>query len=242
MRKFAAPLFLAAALTSAQTTIAQHPANSRVTQAEVVELQWRAFREFSLAQREGGIAIDDAARTLSVDRTFARLLAVAWRHFPASMSLRWEVLLTDDESIEARAYPSGQVVLAEPFVTRFVRSEAELAFLLAHEIAHVLLEHGRYGYEAAVPLTRLAGWVDARLIDENLASNLTLRLRLQPLLRAQENEADRLGAELAGAAGFTESAGPELLERMAASGDEPSPGHDSLQARSAALRLPLPLD
>jgi predicted Zn-dependent protease len=99
-------------------------------------------------------------------------------------------------------------------VTRFVCSDAELAFLLAHEIAHVLLEHDRHGYEAAIPLTRLAGSVDARLIDENPASNLTLRLQFQPLLRAQQDEADRLGAELAGAAGFTASAGVGPLARM----------------------------
>lgn len=222
--------------------MARDPASSRVTQSEVVELQWRAFREFSLAQRADGAAVDDASRTLGIDRIFARLLTVAWREFPASAPLRWEVLLTGDDTIEARAYPSGQIALSTLFVARFVRSDAELAFLLAHEMAHVLLEHGRRGYEAAVPMTKLAGPVDARLIDENLKSDLRLRLQLRPLLRAQENEADRLGTRLVTLAGFDEAAGARLLGRMAADGDPTSLTHDTLRARSAMLRAPVPVD
>lgn len=222
--------------------MARDPASSRVTQSEVVELQWRAFREFSLAQRADGAAVDDASRTLGIDRIFARLLTVAWREFPASAPLRWEVLLTGDDTIEARAYPSGQIALSTSFVARFVRSDAELAFLLAHEMAHVLLEHGRRGYEAAVPMTKLAGPVDARLIDENLKSDLRLRLQLRPLLRAQENEADRLGMRLVTLAGFDEAAGARLLGRMAADGDPTSLTHDTLRARSAMLRAPVPVD
>lgn len=236
MRAFASSFWLALLLLWASSASAQQAADGRITQAEVVDLQWRAFREFSLQQREHGRAVDDAARTGRFDRIFARLLRAAWEQFPASVALRWEVLLTDEEAIEARAYPSGQIVLAEPFVRRFVRSDAELAFLMAHEMAHVLLEHGRRGYEAAVPLTRLAGAVDARLIDENLTSNLSLQLQLYPLLRAQESEADRLGAQLAAAAGYAESAAVRLLERMADAGDDPAPTHDALRSRSAALR------
>jgi predicted Zn-dependent protease len=230
----AASLFLVLAPisgpTSAQTSISQ------VNQANVVELQWREYREFSRSQRERGAVIDEATRALEVDRVFLRLLPVAWRLFPESRALRWEVLLTEDDSLEARAYPSGQIVVSAPFLSRFVRSDDELAFLLGHEMAHVLLEHGRRGYEAAVPLTHLAGTVDATLIHENLQSSMSLHLRLLPLLRAQEGEADRLGVQLAVDAGFDASAGSGLLERMDAAGEDPSPAHDSLQSRSAALR------
>lgn len=234
MRKAAAAVACVVVLLPVGSARAQS-ATSEITQEAVVEMQWRDFRDFSRGERERGKAVDDATRTLGVDRIFARLLAVAWREFPRSRSLRWEVLLTDDEGLEARAYPSGQVVLAAPFVARFVQSEDELAFLLAHEMAHVLLEHARRGYEAAVPLTRLAGPVDARLIEENVKSSLPLQLRLLPLLRAQESEADRTGAQLAAAAGFEPSAGAVLLARMASLGDEHSPTHGSLQSRRAAL-------
>lgn len=83
--------------------VAQSLARSQVTQGEVVELQWRAFREFSQLPRERGSAIDDAVRTLGVDCIFARILTVALPRFPRTVSLRWEVLLTGDEGIEARA-------------------------------------------------------------------------------------------------------------------------------------------
>jgi Zn-dependent protease with chaperone function len=137
-------------------------ATSAVTQASVIEMQWRDFREFSSGERERGAAIDDATRAAGVDRIFARLLPVAWRDFSGSRSLHWEVMLTDDDRPEARAFPSGQIVLAAPFIARFVHSDDELAFLLAHAMAHILLEHGRRGHEAAVPLTRAAGPVDVQ--------------------------------------------------------------------------------
>lgn len=239
MRKSTASLVVVSLLSWAAATVAG-TSSSEVTQAAVVDLQWRDFREFSQRQREQGAAVDDARRAVPVDRVFATLLKVALDQFPATRSMRWEVLLTDDDGVEARAYPSGQVILSTPFLARYVRSNDELAFLLAHEMAHVLLEHGRASYEAAVPLTRLAGKVDARLIHENLQSSLALQLKLYPLMRAQEREADRLAVELAAAAGFRQSAGAALLARMAGEGDESSMTHDSLRSRSAALQLSLP--
>jgi hypothetical protein len=106
-------------------------------------------------------------------------------------------MLTEGDRLEARAFPSGQIALAATLIVRFGHSADELAFLLVHAMAHILLEHRRRGYEAAVPSTRLAGSVDARLIVENLKSSLPLQLHLLPLRRAQEGEPDRLG----GAAG-----------------------------------------
>ena len=138
MRTDARSIVFVAMLLQAGTALGQ-TATSAVTQEAVIELQWRDFREFSRTQRESGAAIDDVMRTLRVDVIFADLLPAAWRDFPESRLLRWEVLLTDDDDLEARAYPSGQIVLAAPFVARFVRSEDELAFLMAHEMAHVLL-------------------------------------------------------------------------------------------------------
>lgn len=129
-------------------------------------------------------------------------------------------------------------MLSAPFVSRLVRSDDELAFLLAHEMAHVLLEHGRRGYEAAVPLTGLAGPVDARLIHENLQSSLALHLRLSPLMRAQESEADRLAAQLAAAAGFGDAspAGGDVKSALPSAGTRASISRTSAIPRRPSRR------
>src|SRR5262245_37099343 len=54
-----------------------------------------------------------------------------------------ELIVVQSPDVEAFAVPDGRMVLSEAFVRERGLDEAELAFVLAHELAHVLLQHER---------------------------------------------------------------------------------------------------
>lgn len=62
--------------------------------------------------------------------------------------LSWRFRLTDDAAVGARALPGGRVVISRATLA-YLGSEAELAAVLGHEIAHVVRRHGtsRVGLE-----------------------------------------------------------------------------------------------
>lgn len=108
----------------------------------------------------------------------------------------------------ALALPHTTIVLAESLV-EFCRTERDqLAFVLAHEAAHIHLGHAK---------------------DRERATLLSSVLRINPLLgmglrflvdrafsREQEFEADRVALTLCTCAGYVPQAGPAFLRRLGA--------------------------
>jgi len=98
-----------------------------------------------------------------------------------------------------------------------------LATVLAHEVAHALLQHSREGIGRAWTAQGLA-WIMAKSLkigavrEDQMVRGLRAAL-LDPHSRARETEADVLGLELMARAGFTPSKAVETWERMAAQSD-----------------------
>lgn len=125
---------------------------------------------------------------------------------------------------------------------RLVESEDELAFVLAHEFAHIEKHH----YEAKA--RRIAGYYLLRLLVLLLGGydpgndpyfNLSMQILLSSFSREDEYAADARGVELMRAAGFDPAASVSLLSKLRAY--EPIFGdlfadHPSIDARVGRLR------
>jgi predicted Zn-dependent protease len=174
------------------------------------------------AEQEAGLLAelgrsDHAATTEWVEAVGQRVAA----HSPRQdVSYRFHV--ADLEVPNAFALPGGPV-----FVTRgllaLVRSEDELAGVLGHEIVHVAARHSVRQVTAATPLAVVFG-LPAAIVGAvsrplgnlvALPGALVSGLALSAYGREQEFEADRVGAELAAAAGFQPLALADFLERLA---------------------------
>jgi predicted Zn-dependent protease len=107
-------------------------------------------------------------------------------------------------------------------VARLKLDDGELAVLLAHEVAHIVAEHERETLSEALLDSHRDLPLD--VVDERLASDIPLQLRLSKLSAIQEREADQLGMLMAFRAGWPcsamlrfyaklaeDSAGPTLL-------------------------------
>ena len=113
----------------------------------------------------------------------------------------------------AYALPGGFVFITEPLLDLCAQDRDELAFLLGHEMGHVLRGHARSQLTARTLLQA----VTARLSGAGL---MLRQLLNQGYSRELELEADREGARLAAAAGFDPRAAARALRRLArASGD-----------------------
>jgi predicted Zn-dependent protease len=108
----------------------------------------------------------------------------------------------------AYALPGGFVFITEPLVDLCAQDPDELAFLLGHEMGHVLRGHARSQLTARTFLNA----VTARLAGAGL---MLRQLLNQGYSRELELEADGEGARLAAAAGFDPRAAARALQRLA---------------------------
>jgi predicted Zn-dependent protease len=108
----------------------------------------------------------------------------------------------------AYALPGGFVFITEPLLDLCAQDPDELAFLLGHEMGHVLRGHARSQLTARTFLNA----VTARLAGAGL---MLRQLLNQGYSRELELEADGEGARLAAAAGFDPRAAARALQRLA---------------------------
>jgi predicted Zn-dependent protease len=164
----------------------------------------------------------------------ARVRTVAQRLIPQTATFRpdapgwkWEVNVLTTPELNAWCMPGGKIAVYSGLIERLQLSDAELAAVMGHEIAHALREHGRERASRAVGqgialgvLGAVAGIGDAGMDLAQLALEVTLNL---PNSRTHEVEADRIGVELAARAGYDPHAAITLWQKMgqAAQGGPP---------------------
>ena len=147
----------------------------------------------------------------------------------------YTVTLLNSNVNNAFAIPGGYVYVTRQLVA-LMNDEAELAFVMGHEVAHVAARHadkraqrsGLAGLGAAI-----LGAVTGSSIIGNLAGT-GAQLYALDYSRDQETEADRLGVRYLASAGYDPAAGADILGALAAqtqlegrlagqSGREPAP-------------------
>jgi len=151
--------------------------------------------------------------------TDCEAIACAWLRLAVVISAQQEgqacpfVLIlhvVQSDGIDAFSVPDGTLVLSEDFVRRRQLDDAQLAFVLAHEASHVLLEHERQALTAALSLLprNVSRTVDDIYVEFGFNISV-LRLR-QPVMHQAEHEANEVGLQLAALAGYEPSIQPLL--------------------------------
>ncbi|WP_343713859.1 M48 family metalloprotease [Inquilinus sp.] len=115
--------------------------------------------------------------------------------------LKVTVELLDSDQVNAAALPDGRLLVNRGLLA-LARSEAELAFVLAHEIGHVVAGHAKQGAARPPVDPAIAGMAE---VQAEAAFN-----------RGQEQEADRIGLDTLARAGFDPGAALSFLARFGA--------------------------
>ena len=142
-------------------------------------------------------------------------------------SLPWRFAVLDSRLPNAGAAPGGQIYITTGLLFR-MRSEAELAGALAHEIAHVVQRHHVKAYQkqklGSAGVTALGAIVDSRGGSSvgNALGKTVLKLGISEvrkmillsLDRGEEEQADRMGMVLTARAGYDPYALPNVLQLL----------------------------
>lgn len=189
-----------------------------VSANEVNQASIQAYRE----------VLDKAGQQQALNRNskeVARVNAIAQRLIPATgvfrpdaPSWKWEVNVIDSPELNAWCMPGGKIAVYSGLIEKLRLSDAELAAVMGHEIAHALREHGRERASQAMA-TNLGLAVAGAAIGANkgqmdlagMITDLTINL---PNSREFETEADRVGVELAARAGYDPRAALSLWDKM----------------------------
>ena len=131
-------------------------------------------------------------------------------------------LLHDARTVNAFALPGGQVFLTIALLTRLA-SEAQLAAILSHEVAHVVARHGAEHLTKQPFIQPLMTAVDATAHNEaNSEQSAALAQAVNQLVslrygRDDELESDRLGLRFMTEAGYDPQGIVQLIQRLDAS-------------------------
>ncbi|MCH2126621.1 MAG: M48 family metallopeptidase [Pirellulaceae bacterium] len=161
-----------------------------------------------------------------VNRVGQRIATVAERP-----DYQWEFRVIASGQANAFALPGGKVAVYEGILP-ICESEAGLAVVMAHEIAHVLARHGgermSHGYikDAAGTFfkyaTRTLDEQKRQLADQAFGTASRYGVML-PYSRKHESEADKIGLLLMAKAGYDPAEAPRFWQRFAASSSDHQP-------------------
>lgn len=187
-----------------------------------------------------------------VTRVGMRIAAVAGRD-----DFEWEFNVIESEQQNAFCLPGGKVAVYEGIIP-VCQSEAGLAVVMSHEIAHALARHGgeRMSQQKIKNLGGAAVDFAGRWVFKEDYDNKQKIVQtvygfgseygvLLPYSRKHETEADLIGIKLMAEAGYDPSEAPRFWERFSAAkgGDSPMEflsTHPSDARRAADLREALP--
>ncbi len=214
-----------------------------VSEQEAARLGAQAFQEV-LRERpvlRSGPAVEQVLR---VGR---RLAAVS------GLSADWRFAVIDDEQQNAFALPGGKVAVYTGILP-VTQSDAGLAVVLGHEIAHVLARHGAerlsQGLAAQLGGTVLALALGAGPSTQTIMAAYGLGAEygvLRPFGRTQEAEADEIGLLLMARAGYDPREALAFWERMERASGARGQGpeflstHPSYGTRMQLVRQKLPV-
>lgn len=168
-----------------------------------------------------------------VQRVAKRIAAASGENF------EWEVVLIEDKQVNAWCMPGGKMAVYTGIMP-VAKTEAALAAIMGHEVAHATLRHGKERYARAIKEqyygalagigTAVAGQMLCNSEDckkmvalGGLAAGFGITYFSLKYDRGDETAADRAGLRYMAKAGYEPSEAIRLWERMGAQGGPKPP-------------------
>ncbi len=154
---------------------------------------------------------------LSKDKTLTERVARVGKEVSA-MSPRKDVTYTfkvvNSEEVNAFAAPGGPIVITKK-LANMLKTDGELAFVLAHETGHVTAQHGRKAINQALVAQNVAALLLRNTGDAaRMGANVMYTLYTRGYSRDQEYEADSYGYQLMTKAGYNADDGVKALAKL----------------------------
>lgn len=189
-----------------------------VSSQELDQMAVEGYNALLTNARDEGVLNRDSEMLQRV-RAIAARLEPQTRFFRTDApSWNWEVNIIQSDDLNAFCMPGGKIMFYSGLIQKLALSDAEIAVIMGHEIAHALREHSREHMSQALAAQTAIG-IGAAVLGLGQASADLAATGYQALIatqfsRADETEADRMGLELSARAGYDPRAGIALWQKM----------------------------
>lgn len=248
MRRVLLVVLALAAAACSQVALTGRSQLLLVSDAQVAQLSKESRAKFFQEAQSKIVRPQDAEGSTvlpMVDRVSSRIIRAAGLEQRAE----WRVVLVRADEANANASADGTIVVYTGILP-VTQSEAGLAVVVGHEVAHVVARHSGERLSQMVVaqnLTSLAAAFASPQYQGAVGAALGLGAQygvLMPFSRAHESEADHLGLYYMAKAGYDPAEAPRLWERMGAGSKGAPPEwlstHPSHATRITQLRAWLP--
>jgi predicted Zn-dependent protease len=181
----------------------------------------------------------DAALTAKITAIGKRIAAASGADFD------WEFTLFDSDEVNAFCLPGGKIGVYTGILS-VAETNAGLAAVLGHEVAHAVLRHGAERVSQSLALAGANYALSEALADDAQKPYIMGAIGLGaqygvmlPYSRKHESEADLVGLKYMAAAGYDPAEAVKLWQRMAVLGGSPPEvlsTHPDPEGRAKALR------
>ncbi len=221
---------------------------SMLSEQEVDQMYAQSYQKTVGEASSKGVLDKTSNEARRVQVIADRLIAQAPNFRPDAAQWKWEVNLIKSDELNANCGPGGKIIFYTGLIDTLKLTDDEIAAIMGHEIAHALREHGReamskaYGIEMAKQgAGALLGLGQDTMALADTVANYGMTL---PNSRANENEADLIGLELAARAGYNPNAAITLWNKMSKVSEGAPPEfmstHPASSSRIAALQAAIP--
>lgn len=191
-----------------------------VSNADIETGAAQAYEAELKAARDKGVLNTDKAQLARVTNIARRLVTATPAFRADAPGWNWQFNVQKTDELNAYCMPGGRIMVYSGLIEKLNLTDAELATVMAHEVAHALREHTRervsraYGQQLVLSgVAAVTGVGEGASNIANMIGQVTFQL---PFGRDQESEADTIGLELMARAGYDPRAAISLWNKMKA--------------------------
>jgi len=232
MRKFIIVLSILLASSCNTNPFTGKKTLALVPNSQILPMSFQQYEQF-LTEHE---VITNTPDAIMVNKVGRKISLAAKRYLTANgygdylKEYRWEYKLVKDDAVNAWCMPGGKIVFYTGILP-VTKTEAGMAAVMGHEVAHALANHGQQRMSAGQlqQIGAIAGNVAFMDNPENQAIfNTAYGVGSQvgvmlPFSRSHESEADKIGLTLMAIAGYAPIEAAHLWIRMKELGGEAPP-------------------
>ena len=199
-----------------------------IPSAQLLEESIKSYEAVKADAIKKGTLDKNAAQVARVQGIAKKMIPFATTFRKDSAGWPWEVHVITSQEINAYCMPGGKIMFYSNIIDKLQLTDAEIAAIMGHEMAHALREHGRermsqqtvaqIATQGGIALAVASGLLPekyAQLAAMGAGAGAVL-LWMMPNGRGQESEADDMGLEIMARAGYNPEEAVSLWKKMGA--------------------------
>jgi len=229
-RTIAVALLALGVFACSRVPITNRKQTNLMPEAEMIGMSATAYNDF-LSQNQVITSTNQASMVKKVGEKIAAaatdFLTKAGKQNRVA-GFNWQFNLVNDNSVNAWCMPGGMVVFYTGIMP-ICETEAGLAVVMGHEVAHAIARHGNERMSQGL-MANFGFAVLGTAMGENpsLTKDIFMQsvgigtqLGMLSFSRKHETEADKIGLVFMAMAGYDPQEAPKFWERMSSGGQEP---------------------